>query len=114
MNTENTHRDTQQANGKFGIFGIHFSVDESGSINSTIYWPDADPPQELKGKIANLLYCINGGLLSDLIMTALMDSASNDPNMERHVSDVASKILEIKSLEDDVCVKPTVALGPRL
>jgi len=46
-------------------------------------------------------------------MTSLMDSASNGSNMDEHVSDVASKILEIKSLEDDVCVKPTVALGPR-
>ena len=95
-------------------FKMSFSVDEEGSIITDAKWPESKCSQQMKENIANLLYCINSGFFSSMIMSALMESAIKDKSLEPEVTDIASKIAEIKHLEDDICVKPKDALGRKL
>lgn len=95
-------------------FKMSFSVDEEGSIATNATWPESKCSQQMKENIANLLYYINTGFFSSMIMSALMESAIKDKSLETEVTDIASKIAEIKHVDDDVCVKPKDALGRKL
>tara|TARA_Y100001937_G_scaffold3256_1_gene4273 strand:+ start:9807 stop:10208 length:402 start_codon:yes stop_codon:yes gene_type:complete len=90
-------------------FTLSFSVDELGTVDVEVIWPDEKNEKhlELIKTSANLLYSINSGSLKSLVVEAIQNTKNLDPELLQDAQKLIKywSIVE-KKYSSEPCVKP--------
>mgnify|MGYP001181375171 CR=1 FL=1 len=91
-------------------FTASFSVDESGIVDVGIDWPE-NTNEKSTSMMATLLFSLNSGLLKNLMLEAISDSAQKYPELKPCIEKVVQNWLELQNSSDaGPCIKPTDTL----